>query len=168
MQLDSSSWYVLHLQCKRKTAASMPLEDGKRVKEQLRRCLLCNQVFQPSGAPAAIKDALPKTPDVKKAGEAFKLPEFGIDAGTIALPGELMSHLELEKGAKGSQNGPCSVTCRSSPFMSSAHSALARILQHIVRPQNELLPPSYLSSLSQQYMAQFIPHDFAILDSASH
>ena len=29
-----------------------------------------------------------KAPEVKKPGEPIKLPSFGIDAGSIALPGE--------------------------------------------------------------------------------
>jgi hypothetical protein len=44
------------------------------------------QLFQGGGAPAAVKGA--KAPDVKKPGEPIKLPSFGVDAGSIALPGE--------------------------------------------------------------------------------
>ncbi len=44
------------------------------------------QMFQGSGAPAAVK--APQVPEVKLPGEPFKLPSFGIDAGSIALPGE--------------------------------------------------------------------------------
>ena len=44
------------------------------------------QLFQGGGAPAAVKGA--KAPEVKKPGEPIKLPSFGIDAGSIALPGE--------------------------------------------------------------------------------
>ena len=44
------------------------------------------QMFQGGNAPAAVKT--PSVPEVKKPGEPIKLPSFGIDAGTIALPGE--------------------------------------------------------------------------------
>ena len=44
------------------------------------------QLFQPSGAPAAVK--APQVPEVKLPGEPLKLPSFGIDAGSIALPGQ--------------------------------------------------------------------------------
>ncbi len=46
------------------------------------------QMFQGSGAPASVKlPSVPSVPEVKKPGEPIKLPSFGIDAGTIALPG---------------------------------------------------------------------------------
>lgn len=43
------------------------------------------QMFQGGNAPAAVK--APKLPEIKKPGEPIQLPSFGIDAGTIALPG---------------------------------------------------------------------------------
>ena len=47
------------------------------------------QMFQGGNAPAAVKlPSVPSVPEVKKPGEPLKLPSFGIDAGTIALPGE--------------------------------------------------------------------------------
>lgn len=57
------------------------------------------QMFQGSGAPAAVK--VPQLPEVKKPGEPIKLPSFGIDAGSIALPGKAIhmfeEHLSMTK-----------------------------------------------------------------------
>ncbi len=47
------------------------------------------QMFQGGNAAAAVKlPSVPSVPEVKKPGEPIKLPSFGIDAGSIALPGE--------------------------------------------------------------------------------
>ena len=42
------------------------------------------------GNPAEKVAKAVSAPEVKKPGEPIKLPSFGLDAGTIALPGELM------------------------------------------------------------------------------
>ena len=49
--------------------------------------MLCEQLFQ--GNPAEKVAKAVQAPEVKKPGEPIKLPSFGLDAGTIALPGEL-------------------------------------------------------------------------------
>ncbi|CAL5229754.1 g13138 [Coccomyxa viridis] len=49
------------------------------------------KMFQGSGAPASVKlPSVPSVPEVKKPGEPIKLPSFGIDAGTIALPAAVL------------------------------------------------------------------------------